>query len=124
MMKEYNITANEIHVIAPSEQALRTYFESDMIIDDRERAITSQCKSIADISSSVGLLSSTGPSKLKVKRVGSFPLDFYIIFDSRHCMAGKYVTDEFRRHEIGLKSVAWVEDDPRIVDQHIRQLIY
>lgn len=126
MLSTHNIYVGEVRVIVPSNSAIQAYYESDTVVDDKNQAANILRISINNIKNHLTNLQIMNQSvKINVKHLGVFPLDFYCVFDERYCMTGKYAKDSSKRHTIGLKDIAWVEDDPQIIHhraQHFEEL--
>ena len=121
MIANHGIKVSNVKVISPSQEAIDTYYKSDVVVHDREKAAQTMNDSIDEIEASLSELKSNGMiGKVEIRRLGTFPLDFYAIFDSRRCLVGKYFKDQSRKHNIGLKSLSWLEESPQLVTHHSR----
>lgn len=119
MIANHGIKVDNVKVISPSRSAIDTYYQSDVVVHDQNKAAQTMNDSIDAIEANLSELKNNGTiGKVEVRRLGTFPLDFYAIFDSRRCLVGKYVKDPLRKHTIGLKSLSWLEESPQLVTHH------
>jgi hypothetical protein len=113
------IKVQHIQIIAPTDKAIRTYYDGDTVVENNK---TSAEQAIATIQRIIkkgeALKTSAGVQKFEVRRLSSFPLDFYAIFDRKVCLVGKYVKDPLRHDSVGLKSLSWVENDFQLINHH------
>lgn len=119
MIANYNIKVDDVRVIAPSQKAIETYYDSDVVVFDRSKASQMMKDSIDNIEANLSEQISSGSiGDIEVRRLGAFPLDFCALFDSRNCLVGKYLKDPLRKHTIGLKSLSWIEENPQLISHH------
>ncbi len=119
MISNYGIKVDDVRVIAPSQEAVNTYYKSDVVVFDRKKASQMMNDSINAIEENlIELKNNNVIGKVEVRLLGTFPLDFYALFDSRSCLVGKYLKDPLRKHTIGLKSLSWVEESPQLITHH------
>lgn len=119
MFDSKGIEVDEIKIIVPSLISMQTYFYNDTIVSDPEKSSSTLKESIDNVRSTLSIAKSKGKIKnFEIKYLNTFPLDFYAIFDGKHCLVGKYLKDSTRKHTIGLKSICWVERDYQLVSQY------
>lgn len=119
MIQEKQISVDHIRIIIPTEDAMKTYYQSDSVILDSYGASKTLNDSILNIESYMPEWISQGRLKsFSVRRLGTFPLDFYALLDGKHCLVGKYLKDGTRKHSVGLKSLSWTEKDIQLISHH------
>lgn len=119
MIDNHGIKVDDVRVIAPSQKAIETYYDSDVVVFDRNKASQIMKDSIDNIEANLsGQINCGSIGKVEVRHLGTFPLDFYALFDSRTCLVGKYFKDPLRKHTIGLKSLSWIEESPQLISHH------
>lgn len=119
MITNHQIRVDDVRIIAPTNKAIETYYENDAVVSDRSKSAKIMEESIQNISSNLIEQMESGKIKsIKIKRLGTFPLDFYAIFDSRRCLVGKYQKDPQSKNTVGVKSLSWMEENPQLVKHH------
>jgi hypothetical protein len=119
MLREKNINVEAVRVIAPSRAATETYYAADPVVLDRTKAAQIMEDSVRSIETNLSEQVKLGHvGSIEVRRLSTFPLDFYAVFDAKQCLVGKYLKDPLRKSTIGLKSLSWVEDDIQLIAHH------
>jgi len=116
MLTAKQIMVEEVKLICPSDQAISTYYTEDNVVNDKENAKSIIIGSIINLKDNIkDIKKNIGATNFELRRLSTFPLDFYAIFDGKYCLVGKYVKDPLRKYTIGLKSLSWIESDSQLV---------
>lgn len=119
MISNHGIRVDTVRVISPSAAATRTYYDGDIVVTSPTKAAQMMEDSIQSIASNLAEeVTKRHIKHIEVRRLATFPLDFYAVFDGKSCLVGKYLKDPLRKHTIGLKSLSWVEEDPQLISHH------
>lgn len=119
MIELKGIKIDSVHIIMPSEKAMETYYASDIIVTNPVKSKQVLIESIDTVKDNFKSLLTKGVIKeFEVRELGTFPLDFYAIFDGKTCLVGKYLKDPSRKLNVGIKSVSWMEKDPQLVNYY------
>ena len=119
MIELKGIKIDSIHIIIPSERAMATYYDSDIVVTNPAKSKQVLIESIETVKDNFKSLLSKGVIKeFEIRELGTFPLDFYAIFDGKTCLVGKYLKDPSRKLNVGIKSVSWTEKDPQLVNYY------
>lgn len=118
MIDENNIHIKSLKLIVPNDDAINIYFNHDPIVNDKKRAANIAKDSISTIEDDLKTLHTKKlVDSYEIRRIGTFPLDFFAIFDGQTCLAGKYTQDALRKNRLGLKSISWTESTPLLVSE-------
>ncbi len=119
MIELKKIKIDMVHIIVPSERAMETYYDSDIVVTNAAKSKQVLIESIETVRDNFNDLLTRGViTEFEIRELGTFPLDFYAIFDGKNCLVGKYLKDPSRKLNVGIKSVSWTEKDPRLVSYY------
>jgi hypothetical protein len=120
MIDVNQISIDNIRLIIPSLDAMETYYKNNPFISNSETAIKTLSDSISNIQNNI-IPEWKNTSKIKsfeIRRLSTFPLDFYAILDGKFCLVGKYQKDYTRKHTVGIKAFSWIEKDIQLISHH------
>jgi len=121
-IKHSKIYVRSIRIIAPSQQAVKEYFNTKNIAN-KESAI----KSVEDTIMANEARRYMGElvQRIALKRINAFPLSFYAVFlqgsSPPLAMTGVYTDSSLREHTIGLESHAWIDSNSTSIQEKISQ---